>query len=37
VFVVLKVCFQNALQRRFIEDDYVVQAFTAQRARITQS
>ena len=27
-----KVCFHNALQRRFIEDDYVVQAFTAQRA-----
>src|ERR1051325_5253742 len=28
-FVVFKVWFQNALQRRFIEDDYVVQALLA--------
>ena len=25
MFVVLQVCFQNALQRKFIEDDYVGQ------------
>ena len=32
MFVILEVCFQNAPQRSFIENDQVVQALTPQRA-----
>jgi len=32
VFVVLQVRFQNGLQGKFVEDDYVGQTFTAQRS-----